>query len=212
MCVSLLVYGLLAWLMPQTYSNRLNAALDERVRAFLSELEQVAFSDSGGLFDQFISEMEINSVELYNSSGDWVSLPTKEFDNEWGVNNAQTAVAGLGETAPVLSNRYYFCFSDSNDRYTLVVYGEAQHISELQQSFIRILPIILLMVLMVSFAVSGLYYSPFSRSIRSAMHGFVTLEEAGFFGTMVDADESYFYMVKTLIQSLKAGHGGEDRR
>ena len=42
----------------------------------------------------------------------------------------------------------------------------------------------------------------FSRTIRSVMHGFVTLEEAGFFGTMVDADESYSYMVKTLIRSL----------
>ena len=157
LCVSLLVYGLLAWLMPQTYSNRLNAVLDERAQVFISELGQVAFSDSGGLFDQFISDMEINSVDLYNSNGDWVPLPTKEFDNEWGVNIAQTAVTGLGETSPVLSNQYYFSFSDSSDRYTLVVYGEAEHISELQQSFIRILPIILLMVLAVSFVVSGLY-------------------------------------------------------
>ena len=156
-CISLLVFGMLAWLMPQTYSNRLNMILDERARNFISELEQVPFSDSGGLFDQFISDMEINSVELYNSSGDWVSLPTKEFDNEWGVNIAQTTVAGLGETSPVLSNQYYFSFSDSSDRYTLVVYGEAEHISELQQSFIRVLPIILLMVLTVSFVVSGLY-------------------------------------------------------
>ena len=157
LCVSLLVYGLLAWLMPQTYSNRLNAVLDERAQAFISELGQVAFSDSGGLFEQFISDMEINSVELYNGNGDWIPLPTKEVDNEWGVNIAQTAVTGLGETSPVLSNQYYFSFSDSSDRYTLVVYGEAEHISELQQSFIRILPIILLMVLTVSFVVSGLY-------------------------------------------------------
>ena len=157
LCISLLVFGMLAWLMPQTYSNRLNIILDERVQNFISELEQVPFSNSGGLFDRFISDMEINSVELYNSSGDWVSLPTKEFDNEWGVNIAQTAVVGLGETSPVLSNQYFFSFSDSSDRYTLVVYGEAEHISELQQSFIRVLPIILLMVLTVSFAVSGLY-------------------------------------------------------
>lgn len=157
LCISLLVFGMLAWLMPQTYSNRLNMILDERAQNFISELEQRSFSDSGGLFDQFISDTEIHSVELYNSSGDWVSLPTKEFDNEWGVNIAQTAVAGLGETSPVLSNQYYFSFSDSNDRYTLVVYGEAEHISELQQSFIRVLPIILLIVLAVSFVVSGLY-------------------------------------------------------
>ncbi len=31
------------------------------------------------------------------------------------------------------------------------------------------------------------------------------------FGTMVDADKSYSYMVKTLIWSLKDEHGGEDR-
>ena len=83
-CMSLLVFGMLAWLMPQTYSNKLNTILDERAQGFVSELEQVPFSDSGGLFDQFIADMEINSVELYNSGGDWVALPTKEFDNEWG--------------------------------------------------------------------------------------------------------------------------------
>ena len=157
LCISLLVFGMLAWLMPQTYSNKLNTILDERAQGFVSELEQVPFSDSGGLFDQFIADMEINSVELYNSGGDWVALPTKEFDNEWGGNIAQTEFDGLGETSPILSNHYYFSFSDRSDRYTLVVYGEAEHILELQQSFIRIFPLILLTVLMVAFVVSWLY-------------------------------------------------------
>lgn len=157
LCVSLLVFGLLAWFMPQTYSNRLNTVLDERAQGFISELEQVAFSDSGGLFDQFISSMEINSVKLYNSYGDWVPLPTEEFDNEWGVNIAQSTVVGLGETTPILSNSYYFSFSDSSNRYMLIVYGEAEQIAELQQSFIRIFPFILLAVLAVAFVVSWLY-------------------------------------------------------
>ena len=67
LCISLLVFGILAWLMPQTYSNRLNTILDERTKGFITELEQVPFSDSGGLFDQFVADTEINSVELYNS-------------------------------------------------------------------------------------------------------------------------------------------------
>lgn len=50
----------------------------------------------------------------------------------------------------------------------------------------------------------------FSRTIRSAMHGFVTLEEAGFFGTAVDADESYSYMIKALIDPLKTELGRKD--
>lgn len=157
LCISLLVFGMLAWLMPQTYSNKLNTILDERAQGFVSELEQVPFSDSGGLFDQFIADMEINSVELYDSSGDFVPLPSKEFDNEWEGNIAQSAVAGLGEASPILSNYYYFSFSDRSDRYTLVVYGEAEHILELQQSFIRIFPLILLIVLAVAFVVSWLY-------------------------------------------------------
>ena len=157
LCISLLVFGMLAWLMPQTYSNRLNTILDKRAQDFISELEQVPFSDSGGLFDQFVADTEINSVELYNSGGDWVALPSKEFDNEWTGNIAQTAVAGPGETSPVLSNQYYFSFSDCSDRYTLVVYGEAEQISELQQSFIRVFPIILLLVLAIALVISWLY-------------------------------------------------------
>ena len=50
----------------------------------------------------------------------------------------------------------------------------------------------------------------FSRTIRSAMHGFVTLEEAGFFGPAVDADESYSYMIKALIEPLKTELGRKD--
>ena len=162
-CMSLLVFGMLAWLMPQTYSNKLNTILDERAQGFVSELEQVSLSDSGGLFDQFIADTEINLVELYDSSGDWVALPTNEFDNEWEGNIGQTAVSGFGETSPVLSNHYYFSFSDCNDRYTLVVYGKAEHILELQQSFIRIFPLILLTVSIVAFVISWLY----SRMITS---------------------------------------------
>lgn len=157
LCISLLVFAVLAWLMPQTYSNRLNMVLDERAKSFVSELEQVPFSDSGGLFDQFIGDTEIHSVELYDRSGDFVPLPTKEFNTEWGVPIAQSAVAETGESSPVLSNHYYFSFSDSNDRYTLVVYGEAEPVRELQQSFIRIFPFVLFAVLAVAFAVSWLY-------------------------------------------------------
>ncbi|MDO5153118.1 MAG: HAMP domain-containing sensor histidine kinase [Eubacteriales bacterium] len=167
LCMSLLVFGILAWFMPQTYSNRLNTVLDERAQGFISELEQVAFSDSGGLFDQFIADMEINSVELYNSDGDWVPLPTEEFDNEWGVNIAQSAVVGLGETNPILSNSYYFSFADCSDRYMLTVYGEAEQIAELQQSFIRVFPLVLLIVLVVAFIMSWLYSRMITKPVLS---------------------------------------------
>ncbi len=157
LCISLLVFWILAWFMPQTYSNRLNTILDERTRGFISELEQVPFSGSGGLFDQFLADTAIYSVELYNSSGDLLPLPAKAGYDQWYGNIAQTEVSSLEETSPVLSNQYYFSFADRSDRYTLVVYGEAEQILELQRSFIRVFPLILLMVLAAALVVSWLY-------------------------------------------------------
>ncbi|MDE6639793.1 MAG: HAMP domain-containing histidine kinase [Acetatifactor sp.] len=170
LCVSLLVFGLLAWLMPQTYSNRLNMALDERVQGFVSELEQVAFPNSGGLFDQLLQDVEINSVELYNGKGESVPLPTELFDEEWDGNVAYTVHAqtdGLGETAPVLSSSYHFSFSDSSERFMLIVYGAAEQIRELQQSFIRVFPFILLIVLAVAFVVSWIYSRMVAKPVLS---------------------------------------------
>ena len=160
LCVSLLVFSLLAWLMPQTYSNRLNTVLDERVQRFVSELEQVAFPNSGGLFDQLLQDMEINSVELYNGKGEFVPLPTERFTEAWDGNTAyyvQTQMNELRKTVPLLSGSYHFSFSDSNERYMLIVYGAAEQIGELQQSFIHVFPFILLIVLAVAFIVSSLY-------------------------------------------------------
>ena len=158
--VSLLVFGLLAWLMPQTYSNRLNTVLDERAQRFVSELEQVAFPNSGGLFDQLLQDTEINSVELYNGKGEFVPLPTELFAEAWDGDTAyieQTQINELCKTAPLLSGSYHFSFSDSNERYMLIVYGAAEQIGELQQSFIHVFPFILLIVLAVAFIVSSLY-------------------------------------------------------
>lgn len=41
------------------------------------------------------------------------------------------------------------------------------------------------------------------RSIQSAMHGFIALEGAGFFGPRLDVDESYAYMVAALAERLE---------
>lgn len=157
LCVSLLVYGLLAWLMPQTYSNRLNAVLDERSKEFLAELEQVTFLESGGLFDQFLQNPEIYVVELYDGNGKQIPLPSGRAFYEEVSNVAQIVVEASGESSPILSNHYYFSFSGSDVRYMLVVYGTAEQVRELQQSFLRILPVLLLAVLMVSLTASWLY-------------------------------------------------------
>lgn len=48
------------------------------------------------------------------------------------------------------------------------------------------------------------------RMVRSALHGFVALEAAGFFQSAVDADESYAYLAQHLAALLPAPDSGAD--
>lgn len=172
--LSLLVFGLLAWLMPQTYSNKLNALLDEQTLSFLYELEKKAFADSGSLFDQFARNMEIYSMELYDENGVFVPLPSAQTSAEYGerglagygeagyagygeVSIALSAEDDFGEDTPVLCNQYYFSFADSEERYMLLVYGKAGQIAELQQAFLCVFPLLAVVILLVSLIVSWIY-------------------------------------------------------
>ena len=166
LCISLLVFGLLAWLMPQTYSNKLNGFLDEQTQRFISELEKEDFSDSGGLFDQFSQNMEINSIELYDGNGALISLPSEQIDNEYGeVSIAISSEDDYGENSPVLSNHYYFSFADSQERYMLIVYGKAGQIAELQHSFLRVFPLLVVVICITSFIVSWIYSKMITKPV-----------------------------------------------
>ncbi len=97
--MGLLAYGLLAVLMPQTYSNTLNENLDRLAKEFISELEKAAYQDSGGLFAQFLQMDEIRSAELYAENGEQVPVPVGPAEMEGQLAPALEE-AGLGE-APV---------------------------------------------------------------------------------------------------------------
>lgn len=157
--ISLLIFGLLAILMPQTYSNELNSVLENQTQSFIAELEQETFQESGGLFDQFLQNGNIMDVELYDDDGQQIAIPTKQR-METGASEISTESS---ENAPILSNSFYFSFANSNTKYMLVVYGEATQIAELQQSFIRIFPVVLIIIIVVAFFASLL----FSRIITS---------------------------------------------
>ena len=157
LCVSFIVYGALAWFMPRTYSNKLNAALDLQTQNFVSELEKVPKRDSGGLFDQFLQNENIRSVKLYSNEGMEIALPTHQDGNgNCGVAVAE-AYSMPVESAPFLSGSYYFSFSDAAARYMLIVYGEAAQIAELQHSFLKVLPMLFFMILFVALTASWLF-------------------------------------------------------
>lgn len=151
--VSLLVYGILAWIMPKTYSQELNNGLNIRVEEFVAELEQTTLQNSGSLFDQFVFANDISYIELYSQSGELVFIPTMQQEETVAQENTATS----GYTVPTLSSTYYFSFLNSAERYMLVVYGEAAQIAELQQSFIQVFPVILVAIIVIALFASWLY-------------------------------------------------------
>lgn len=140
--VGILTYGLLAWLMPRTYSDRLSAMLDQRAENFISELEGVTFQESGGLFEQFLRNPEISSIELYDESGFPVSLADREGNTSYVAAEA-TSDQAYEEVIPLASESYYFSFAGSEKRYMLIVYGSGRQIAQLRQTFVRVLPVLL---------------------------------------------------------------------
>ncbi len=181
--MGMLAYGLLAVLMPRTYSNTLNENLDRLAKDFISELKLTQYQDSGGLFAQFLQMGEISSVELYAENGVQVPVPYFQADRAYSAEvyeegDAQapapscqmdgaegrvqqeataTYTEESGESSPILSNSYYFSFQGEKDRYMLKVYGEAGELAELQAAFLRVLPVLACAVLGASLLASWLY-------------------------------------------------------
>ena len=84
----------------------------------------------------------------------------KDQINQNSFNDGITGEALGGasyESAPIISNSYYFSFADDNSQYILTVYGEASQIAELRQSFVSVLPILFCVILLVSLATAWVY-------------------------------------------------------
>lgn len=75
--------------------------------------------------------------------------------------------------------------------------GNLELIEEGQNIVHKIYPIL------KSYGLSEKEIIHFSRAIRSSMHGFITLEEAGFFSNEIDIDESYSKMIQSVIGLLE---------
>ena len=90
--------------MPQTYSNNLNAALDEQTSDFIYELEHIRMQDSGGLFDQFLQNTTISMVELYTADGVLVETPS----NQNSFNDGITGEALGGASYDAEKDQWYF--------------------------------------------------------------------------------------------------------
>ena len=165
--MSFLVYGILAWRMPQTYSNRLNAALDEKIEVFLSRVELLSAAESRSLFDEFLNDPAIDRIKLFTEDGHQVPLPSMEtaISEETTTENNIAIYEDSSDNAPIMSDSYMFSFREDERNYQLVIYGSAEEVAELQQSFLKVLPLLTFMVIFASFIISLVYSHIITRPV-----------------------------------------------
>ena len=148
-----LTYLLIAIFMPKTYSLYLNYALAEKAQQFVSLLETVDFDSSGALFDSFIGNPDISTVELIDENG--TSIPLPSLQNTYTGSTVILSDHDLGE--PTTTQSFDFSFLNDNTQYTLIVYGNAQPVSQIRQSILQTAPLILCLIIILAAVIAFLF-------------------------------------------------------
>ena len=148
-----LTYLLIAIFMPKTYSLYLNDALAEKAQQFVSRLETVDFDSSGALFDSIIGNPDISTVELIDENG--TSIPLPSLQNTYTGSTVILSDHDLGE--PTTTQSFYFSFLNDNTQYTLIVYGNAQPVSQIRQSILQTAPLILCLIIILAAVIAFLF-------------------------------------------------------
>lgn len=148
-------YGFIAWLVPQTYSTDLDAALDMEVNALISELECTAGAESGFLFDEFLLNNTV-LLQLYDENGREIALPSQyNHDFPEAVRND---IVFEGEPSLYgATYSYLFHFQDSEIVYTLSVAGDAEPVNQLTDTIGSIVPSLMVMAVFLSVIGAVLY-------------------------------------------------------
>ena len=155
-------YGVIALVVPKTYSNDLDAALEERVHTLLHDVQKAEQADCGILFDQFLQNNDV-MLELYNAANQAIPVPTQfqlaELTHEQANASEATYVGFAYENAGV-THSYPLTFSNSDTVYTLAVTGSGQAVNQLVRTLGDILPWLAAVILVISF-ISAMLYARF---------------------------------------------------
>ncbi len=154
----LATYGVIAWLVPRTYSTTLDAGLDHAVKALLAEAAQVTPQESGRLFDEFVLNQNGALVRLYDPSGREIALPSQGSPAFPVFVTTGVAAESADPAAYRAVHRYIFTFAGSEGAYTLAVAGSAQQVDLLKDALGGLFCVLLLVVLPAA-VLAALVYS-----------------------------------------------------
>ena len=73
----MITYGVIAWLVPKTYSTTLDTSLASTVDSFLYDITCLHPFESGQLFDEFVLNQNGVLIQLFDSSNNEIELPSQ---------------------------------------------------------------------------------------------------------------------------------------
>ena len=171
-------YGFIAWLVPQTYSTDLDAALDKEVNALISELECIAGADSGFLFDEFLMNNTV-LLQLYDENGREIALPS-QYNNDF-PKEADDGIVFEGPPSMYgATHSYLFRFHDSETVYTLSVAGNAEPVNQLMDTIGNIVPSLTVMVVFLSIIGAVLYSRYVTKPVIEISRGSERISDLDF--------------------------------
>ncbi len=130
----MITYGVIAWLVPKTYSTTLDTSLDSAVNSFLVEVERVTPLESGKLFDEFVLNQNGVLIQLFDSSNNEIELPSQSSSAFPVFVTSGVAIESDDPAAYRATHSYIFTFADSDEVYTLTVAGSAQEVDLLKDT------------------------------------------------------------------------------
>ena len=161
----MITYGVIAWLVPKTYSTTLDTSLDSTVDSFLSEIECLTPLESGKLFDEFVLNQNGVLIQLFDSSNNEIELPSQGSTVFPISVTSGVAIESDDPSAYRATHSYIFTFADSDEVYTLTVAGSAQEVDLLKDTLGGIFLVLLFMVLLIAVLASIVYSHYVTRPV-----------------------------------------------
>ena len=176
----MITYGVIAWLVPKTYSTTLDTGLDRAVNSFLAEVERVTPLESGKRFDEFVLNQNGVLIQLFDSSNSEIELPSQSSSAFPVFVTSGVAIESDDPAAYRATHSYLFTFAGSDEVYTLTVAGSAQEVDLLKDTLGGIFVAVLFVVLLVAVFACVVYSHYVTRPVLRISDGSKRMAELDF--------------------------------
>ena len=152
-----LTYTVISWLVPKTYSTTLDASLENTVTSFITELEAMSPLESGKLFDEFLLNNNGVLLQLFDTAGNELELPSQGSTEFPRLLTGGIATENADPAAYRATHSYLFSFTGSDTVYTLTVAGSAHEVDLLKDTLASVFLILFFVILAIATIASVVY-------------------------------------------------------